>query len=464
MNIRKSALGLAMIAAALPLQGCGGDGNPTREEIQQSMESAAWYEESEKAREDCRKRHDENPDSFLADPLLLAGRPAAERVRLILVKASGRRYYLSGIPPKLKMEGHSGRVYKLSSVNGKAVDLKPFSQTACHTDRMYIPVGQVELTFRIPMAGDPGKQEPLSFVLTVDPGEDIHLATRTILITEDASVLFNETTRARAVLLSALVTEVTLADMNSAGFLGTTHNGWYVTSSTFPEAENMSWDRATYLYDDHMIEGLRAQLPNIKSIVEFNMNPATLPHANTEIQRRKYVEDTKLSLEAVQTTAATGDFPYEGRYVLTRGDSCAEDMPLSRERFMEVSRDPEKDSLEYYVSFGGFLYDDANAITWPAKVGPDGSLQSVIEDPKPATGSSALQGPMTIQHRISLKPRDATHLAITAWTRTTMDPSGVYEPKTVDMQTYDNNWDKNPYIDYVGSDGYCLKRVGGVSG
>ncbi len=161
---------------------------------------------------------------------------------------------------------------------------------------------------------------------------------------------------------------------------------------------------------------------------------------------------------------AVDGFVYEGHYILTRGNSCAENLPLSRQRFMEISRDPEKGALEYYVSFGGFLYDDANSVTWPEKVGLDGSLLSVIEDPKPATGGSLLQGPMTIRHRITLKPRDAEHLMITEWTRTTVDPSGIYEPKTVDMRTYNDNWDKNPYFIYVSGDGYCLKRVGEISG
>lgn len=174
------------------------------------------------------------------------------------------------------------------------------------------------------------------------------------------------------------------------------------------------------------------------------------------------VENKRAIAQAMRPATASG-FNYEGRYGLAEDDSCRWNSNSIWGRFIEISYNPEN-VAEYYVSFGAFLYDDANAIAWPEKVGPDGSLRLVIEDPKPATGSGPTQGPMTIQHRLTLKPRGDDFLMMTEWTRTAVDPNGVEEPTVIDMKRFHKDRKINPYFDRAGNDGFCLKRVGVVSG
>ena len=168
---------------------------------------------------------------------------------------------------------------------------------------------------------------------------------------------------------------------------------------------------------------------------------------------------------------ATKGFAYEGRYVLTRGNSCAEDMPLSRERFMEITAHTEDGVSGYFVSFAQFAYDDATATSTFNPIGMDGSFQTVITDTRPATGSGTYQGPVQFTHWMTLKPHGTKHLMITDWARKKEAVPGTsdhYFPSDTHYmrlyRTTGENGGKDSYFDYVGNDGYCLKRVGGVSG
>lgn len=208
----------------------------------------------------------------------------------------------------------------------------------------------------------------------------------------------------------------------------------------------------------------------IRKALEW-MQAGTYTQNQLQAKRAAWIAENEQIITGTKLVA-TNDFTYEGRYVLTRGNSCAEDMPLSRQRFLEITAHTENGVSGYFVSFAEFAHDDATATSTFNPIGIDGSYKTVITDIRAATGSETYQGPVQFTHWMTLKPYGTKYLMITDWSRVrTAAPgnNGYYPTDTHFMRTYRTTGEnegrhKDSYFDYVGNDGYCLKRVGVASG
>lgn len=430
-------------------------------------------EESHRA---CRERLRRDPDSFIVDPFGLAGRPSSEWARLHLAAEDGIGFVLSdlGKPESKLWDTAPSKNYRIHSVAGKEVFLRARKKTqssdqgiyyGCANNAMYVPVGQVEVVFRL--STEEGSR--LSFTLTAKPGEDIYLATYGIV----ASLKSEGLLTARVDYLANLVVaSVGRAPVALAGSSETPADfilgDWIVGSSTWPALKGMVWGEegrgewATGFIKDIFHEALSPQLSGARAFGDLNMNFDALPAAKFETRRRELVDRSYRAVNAGLAAGQPGDtrnFRYPGQYVLTRGDQCVEDAVAPRTRFLDIAREPAEGAPQYFVSYGGgFLLDDDKAFTWNEKLQPDGSLQSIIEEPVPASPETNNR-PMIAQHRMTLKPLNANHLTITQWTRTDFDSETKAVQKTVDMMARPAGPAEHDYRAHLGSRGYCLLRV-----
>lgn len=149
-------------------------------------------------------------------------------------------------------------------------------------------------------------------------------------------------------------------------------------------------------------------------------------------------------------------YDYVGAWAATAGNECEESVDLSDGVFIAIGPDPAGGRGRFYAEYF-FMLDPADrAEAAVARIAADGRLDLTIEADGTVDGR-----PAQVTYKLTLQPKDFSHILVTGFGMTVIDASGIDSSGTRSLDLLQNPElaKRIPVLATAGSGGLCLRRM-----